>query len=145
MYVLISQSCLTLCGPMDCSPPGFSAHEILQARILEWVAISSSRGSSQPRDRIHLVHLLHWQADSLPLSHMGSPLLQWEWLKSKRPNEDSNPNTLTSHLKPCSVAPWCLSFHSGLWIVWISSFHIQFGTGRKVAINSVLNWEESWY
>jgi len=40
----------TLCDPMDCSPPGSSVHGILQARILEWVAISSSRGSSQPRD-----------------------------------------------------------------------------------------------
>ena len=39
------------CNPMDCSPPGSSAHGILQARILEWVAISFSRGSSQPRDR----------------------------------------------------------------------------------------------
>ena len=41
----------TLCDPMDCSPPGSSVHGILQARILEWVAISFSRGSSQPRDR----------------------------------------------------------------------------------------------
>ena len=46
----VTQSCLTLCDPMDCSPPG-SVHGILQARILEWVAISFSRGSSQPRDR----------------------------------------------------------------------------------------------
>ena len=44
------QSCLTLCDPMDCSPPGSSVHGILQARILEWVAISLSRGSSWPRD-----------------------------------------------------------------------------------------------
>ena len=44
---------LTLCDPVDCSPPGSSVHEILQARILEWVAISYSRGSSQPRDRTH--------------------------------------------------------------------------------------------
>ena len=44
---LVVQSCLTLCGPMDCSPPGSSVHGISQARILEWVAISSSRGSSQ--------------------------------------------------------------------------------------------------
>ena len=49
--VLVAQSCLTLCDPMDCSPPGSSLHGILQARILEWVAISSSRGSSRPRDR----------------------------------------------------------------------------------------------
>ena len=41
--VLTAQSCLNLCYPMDCSPPGFSVHEILQARILEWVAISFSR------------------------------------------------------------------------------------------------------
>ena len=46
-----AQSRLTLCNPMDCSPPGSSVQGILQARILEWVAISSSRASSQPRDQ----------------------------------------------------------------------------------------------
>ena len=44
------QSCPTLCYPMDCSLPGSSVHGILQARILEWVAMSFSRGSSQPMD-----------------------------------------------------------------------------------------------
>ena len=44
----VAQSCLTLCSPMDCSPPGFSVHGIFQARILEWVAISYSRGFSDP-------------------------------------------------------------------------------------------------
>ena len=53
--VLVTQSCLTLCDPVDCSPPGSSVHGILQARILEWVAISSSMGSSQPRDQTHLM------------------------------------------------------------------------------------------
>ena len=48
--VLVAQLCLTLCDPMDCSLPGSSVHGILQARILEWVAISFSRGSSPPRD-----------------------------------------------------------------------------------------------
>ena len=48
---LASQSCPTLCDPMDCSPPDSYVHGILQARILEWVAMPSSRGSSQPRDR----------------------------------------------------------------------------------------------
>ena len=47
----VAQSCPTLCDPMDCSLPGFSIHGILQARILEWVTISFSRGSSRPRDR----------------------------------------------------------------------------------------------
>ena len=46
----VTQSCLTLCDPMDCSLPGSSVHGIFQARILEWVAISFSRGSSRPRD-----------------------------------------------------------------------------------------------
>ena len=45
-----TQSCLTLCDPMDCSPPGSSVHGILQARLLKLVAISYSRGSSRPRD-----------------------------------------------------------------------------------------------
>ena len=44
--VLVAQSCLTLCDPTDCSPPGSSVHGISQSRILEWVAILSSRGSS---------------------------------------------------------------------------------------------------
>ena len=48
------QPCLTLCDPMDCSPPGSSAHWILQARILEWVAMPSSRGSTRPRDQTHV-------------------------------------------------------------------------------------------
>ena len=49
--MLVTQSCPTLCDPMDCSRPGSSVHEIFQAKILEWVAISFSRGSSQLRDR----------------------------------------------------------------------------------------------
>ena len=48
--VLVAQLCLTLCDPMDCSPPGSSAHGILQARVLEWVAILFSSGSFQLRD-----------------------------------------------------------------------------------------------
>ena len=47
--LLVIQQCLTLCDPMDCSLLGSSVHRILQARILKWVAISYSRGSSQPR------------------------------------------------------------------------------------------------
>ena len=49
--VKVAQSCPTFCDPMDHSPPGFSVHGILQARILEWVAMPFSRGSSQPKDR----------------------------------------------------------------------------------------------
>ena len=49
--MLVTQSCPTLCNPMDCSLPGFSIHRISQARKLEWIAISSSKGSSQPKDQ----------------------------------------------------------------------------------------------
>ena len=71
-------SCLCqvrLYNPMDCSPPGSSLHGILQARILEWVAMPSSRGSSQPRDWNFISwRLLHWQAGSSPLVPPAKPL-----------------------------------------------------------------------
>ena len=52
----VAQSCPTLCNPMDCSPPGSSVHGIFQARVLEWVAIAFSGGSSQPRDQTRVSH-----------------------------------------------------------------------------------------
>ena len=72
----VAQSCATLCDPMDCDPPGSSVHGILQARILEWVAISFSRGSSPPKDEPRSPAL---QADSLPSEPQGKPrLLKYE-------------------------------------------------------------------
>ena len=68
--VLAVQSSPTLCDPMDCSPPGSSVYGILQARILEWVAIPFSRGSSQPRD---LTQVSALQADSLPSEPQKKP------------------------------------------------------------------------
>ena len=53
----VAQSCPTLCHPVDCSLLGSSIHEILQARILEWAAISFTRGSSQPRDWTRVSHI----------------------------------------------------------------------------------------
>ena len=55
--MLVAQSCPTLYNPMDCSPPGSSVHGILQARILEWAAISFSRGHAQPRDGNLVSHI----------------------------------------------------------------------------------------
>ena len=69
--MLSFQLCLTLCNPRNCSPPGSSVHGILQARILEWVAMPSSRGSSLPRDPTRVSCLLHWQEGSLPLTPPG--------------------------------------------------------------------------
>ena len=63
------------CDSMDCSPPGSSVHGILQARILEWVAIPSSRGSSQPRGQTQVSAL---QVDSLVTEPPGKPrTLEW--------------------------------------------------------------------
>ena len=53
--MLVVQSWLTLCDPMDCSPPGSSVHGIRQARILEWVVMHFSKGSSQPRDQTQVL------------------------------------------------------------------------------------------
>ena len=54
----VAQLCLTLCDPMDFSLPGSSIHGIFQARILEWVAISFSRGTSPPRDQTWVFHIV---------------------------------------------------------------------------------------
>ena len=72
VYTLLHEvalSCLTLCNTMDYSPPGSSVHEFSQTRILEWVAMLSSRGSSRPRDRTHVFciscigrHILYYHA-----------------------------------------------------------------------------------
>ena len=70
LHAKLLHLCPTLCDPMGSSPPGSSDHGILQAGILEWVAIFSSRGSPTQGSN---PHLLHWQVDSLPLSHLGSP------------------------------------------------------------------------
>ena len=69
--VLVTQLCLTLCDPMDCSLPSPSVHGILQARILEWVAMLFSLGSSRPRDQT-CVSCMAGRFFTL-LSHQGSP------------------------------------------------------------------------
>ena len=73
---LVAQSCLTLYDPLDCSPPGSSVHGILQARILEWVAMLSSRASSQPGIKpVSYIPCVGWQVGSLLLAPSGKPLL----------------------------------------------------------------------
>ena len=81
------------CKPMNCSPPGSSVREVLQARILGWVVIFFSKGSSWPRDQSHICivgSLWHLQEDSLLLSHQGSP--RYKLLEVK---------TLLSHFVQC--------------------------------------------
>ena len=75
----VAQSCPILCKPVDCSPPDSSVHR-LQARILEWVALSYSMGSSQPRDWTHIFcsgrrvlhHCTAWEAQVLHILMLGN-------------------------------------------------------------------------
>ena len=75
LCVLVAQSCPTFHDLMDCSPQGSSVHGILQARILEWVAIPFSRASSQPRDLLHCRQILY------RLSHQESIYI-WHLFKT---------------------------------------------------------------
>ena len=112
-FYLAIKSCLTLCNPMDCSPPGSSVHGIFQARILEWGAIFSSRGSSRPRDRTTSPAL---QVDSLPLSCGGGCLSMALWyLCSQFLTCISSENDflcvcvcacVCAHMCLCAVADW---------------------------------------
>ena len=94
---LVTKSCLTVWDPMGCSPPGSSVRGIFQARILEWIAISFSRGSSQPSDRTHISCIDRWI-----LYHWAT----WE------------AHLLVRSINVRGVAP-CTSFYSKYW--WCSS------------------------
>ena len=110
------QSCPTLCDPMDHSLPGSSVYEILQARILEWVAIPFSRGSSQPRDQtcdsyiscIGMRILYHYQ---LPSPNLPKLVIQEIILTfpSAHPRLSPPPSTLTPtsslHITVRSLSP----------------------------------------
>ena len=129
MEVLVSQSGPTLCNPMDFSPPGFSVHGILQARILHWVAISFSSGSSRPRDKTWVSYITgrfftNWATREVQRTKAYSILLLsdthnnnhpiWIWyLKMKRP----------IHIKVCLA--YLFSFDSSIfyltrknYIIW---------------------------
>ena len=90
-HAKLLQLCTNLGDPMDCSLPHSSVHGILQARILEWVAVPSSMGSSQPRDRTHLSYvscigrrvLYHQRHLGSPSEHLLSKDLFNEWLNGR--------------------------------------------------------------
>ena len=99
---LLLKSCLT-CDPMDCSPRGCSVHGISQARILEWVDISSCRGSSQPRDQTHISFtgrwsLYHWATRETPNVIVVAQLLSHVWLCD--PMDCSTPGFPVLHYLP---------------------------------------------
>ena len=110
--MLVAQSWLTFCDPTDCSPPGSSVYGILQARILEWVAIPFSRGSSRPRNWIWVSCIA------------GRFFTMWatrEVVKQEKPNclEEGEPDNMLESLADC------ITIHSSVWLSFsfpVSSF-----------------------
>ena len=80
MWCLVSKLCLTPCDPMDCSLQGSSAHGIFQARILEWIAISCSRGSSWSRDQTCVASITYIVGRFLPAEPLGKPIYVCNYL-----------------------------------------------------------------
>ena len=103
MQAQLLQSCLTLCSPMDCSPPGSSVHGILQVRILEWVVMPSSRGSSWPRNPTWVSCIAgrfftHWATREVWSIICPRPI------RNKWHSPDLNPESLSSVTVPCSFS-----------------------------------------
>ena len=91
--VLVSQSCPTVCDPIDCGPQCSSVHGILQARILEWVAIPFSKGSSWPRDWTQVSRIagrLYMQSTSCEMP---------SWMKHKLESKLSGEVSITSDMQ----------------------------------------------
>ena len=113
-----AQSCLILCNPMDCSPPGFSVHGIFPARTPEWVATSSSGGSPRPRDGTHMSYF------SCIARGFFTTELRYErwayvgtvaclsWLKTPK-SKKSSQNTRKSfyYLLATKLDPWLMNTH----------------------------------
>ena len=116
--VKVTQSCPTFCDPMDCSLPGSSVHEILQARILEWVAVPFSRGSSKPRD---------WTQVSCTA---GGFFTVWTTRKAHPWPQSSC--KICSQKPPCTGA-WELAFPAQPW-----SCHGQWGVRRVPGSSSAV-------
>ena len=121
----VAQSCPTLCNPMDCSLPGFSIHGILQARILEWVTISFSRGSSWPRDQTRVsriggrcFNLWATKYDTIAQAQSGTgktshvcyfhPATVGDWVQGD-PSTSTGPHQRTGSIDPkCNSGTWRL-------------------------------------
>ena len=148
-FCVPTESCLILCHPMDCSPPGSSVRGILQARILERAAISSSR-SFQPRDWTTLLRLVHWQVGSFSLHRLGSLFISPFWcVWGDISHLTSNPDALisvdvtgqfSSFLSSLSVPSRALSlFTQSFLLLWsslyssIAIFKFELSNQRKWA------------
>ena len=106
----------TLCNPMDCSLPGSFVHSIPQLRILEWVAISFSRGSTLLRDQTCVLCFLHWQADSLALCHLLLLLLnRFSRVRLCDPTDGSPPGSAVPGILKARTLKWVVISFSNTW------------------------------
>ena len=147
---LVSQSYPTRCCPLDCSPPGSSVHGILQTRILDWVAIPFSRGSSWPRDQTRLSciagRLFAIWATKKPIQFSRSVLsdcLQPHGLQHARP-----PCPLPTpgvYSNSCPLSWWCHSVISSSVVPFSSTFNLSHHQGI-FSSESVLpiRWPKYW-
>ena len=163
LKVLVTQSCLTLCDPMDCSPPGSSVHWILQARMLEWVAISFSRGISSAGDWTWVSCIAgklftEWATRE-------ASILEWVVLPSSRGSCKPRDQTQVSHIageqslpsepsgKPNDVFnkhKWSrnnkyLDFKyyncTGIKVTWYLKKTVMTGNKKQYNIKWVINWK----
>ena len=151
-WCVCAQLCPALCDPMDCSPPGSSVHEVLQARVLEWVAISSSRGSSWPRNqtwgsciscigRRILYNWATWEAPYWLLEFLNYNRLKVADKKRKAIRKRHLTAQLTVDRKE-DRKPWLIAQYR--WRPQISAIHVIFSRENKWN----LAWEasmENWY
>ena len=105
-----SLSRIRLCDPMDCSLPGFSVRGIFQARVLEWIAMSFSRGSSRPRNRTR-VSRTAGRCFTYRLSHQGSP-----WMSHN--NNSGYSDTRETHYSPDAATCWNFTY-----IISLNPYH----------------------
>ena len=110
---LVTKSCLTLVTPMDCSPPGSCVHGIFQARILEWVAISFSRGSSWPRNQTRF-------------SCRQTPALQIGSLQPEPVREVKSPRLYGSHKALSNYITDYIHFHISEYSYVFCKFFVWF-------------------
>ena len=101
--MLVAQSCSTLCNPTDCSPPGSFVHGILQARILECVAISYSREPSTPRDRTQVSCIAGRFFTIWP---PGKPILEWGAISYSKGSSQPRDRTCVSYVS--GIGRWIL-------------------------------------
>ena len=117
--VLVTQSCPVLWNPLDCSPSGSSVHGILQAALLEWVAVSFSSRSSSPRDQTHVSCISCIVVDSLPSEPLGKSMRPWGLIISSLIWFLFQTNTLVF---PIYFSPHFVLFHDILELFLFSSY-----------------------